>query len=79
MTGSKYLKVFVDGGEIVSRILIISSLFPFVLFDNDPSVNYGMSAKCFSSFFKLITTPFLDQLLRIRYQLVDYAKFENVL
>lgn len=28
-------------------------------------------------FCKLISTPFLDQLLRIRYQLVDYAKFEN--
>lgn len=78
MTGSKYLKVFVDGGEIVSRIL--SSLFPFVRFDNDPSVNYGISAKRFSFFFcKLISTPFLDQLLRIRYQLVDYAKFENIL
>ena len=50
MTGSKYLKVFVDGGEIVSRIL--SALFPFVRFDNDPSVNYGISAKCFSFFFE---------------------------
>ena len=30
-------------------------------------------------FCKLISTPFLDQLLRIRYQLVDYAKFENIL
>lgn len=74
MTGSKYFKVFLDGGE---NCVSISHSFSLTMI---PLLTMEVASKCFSLFFfKLRTTPFLDQLLRIRHQLVGYAKFENIL